>query len=70
MAISAIMHPALFLAIILAIGLFLFVTGKIPIPATAAFICLSLYLAGILDSKTVLKNFGSQNVMIVAGLGI
>ena len=70
MAISAIMHPALFLAIILAIALVLFVTGKIPIPATAAFICLSLYLAGIIDSKTVLKNFGSQNVMIIAGLGI
>lgn len=70
MAISAIMHPALFLAIVLIIGLILFVTGKIPIPATSAFICLSLYLGGILNAKAVLSNFGSQNAMIVAGLGI
>ena len=70
MAIEAIMHPALFVTIILVIGLALFISGKIPIPATAAFICLSLFLAGIIDSKTVLKNFGSANAMIVAGLGI
>lgn len=70
MAISAIMHPALFVLIVLAVGLYLFITGKVPIPFTAALICLSLYLAGIVDAKTVLKNFGSGNVMIVAGLGI
>lgn len=40
------------------------------IRGTAAFICLSLYLAGIIDSKTAQKNFGSGNVMIVAGLWI
>lgn len=70
MAIEAIMHPALFVAIILATGLVLFITGKIPIPATAAFICLALFLGGVINSKEVLNNFGSANVMIVAGLGI
>ncbi|MBR1657250.1 MAG: SLC13/DASS family transporter [Synergistaceae bacterium] len=70
MAIASIMHPALFVLIVLIIGMYFFISGKVPIPFTAAFICLSLYLAGIIDSKTVLKNFGSGNVMIVAGLGI
>lgn len=70
MAISAIMNPALFLMIVLLVGLFFFATGKIPIPATSAFICLSLYLGGLISAKTVLNGFGSANVMIIAGLGI
>ena len=70
MAIEAIMHPALFVLIIMVIGLAMFISGKVPIPFTAAFICLSLFLGGLIDSKTVMKNFGSANVMIVAGLGI
>ena len=70
MAIEAIMNPALFVVIILAIALILFMTGKVPLGATALFVTLSLYLAGIIDDKTALKNFSSENVMIIAGLGI
>ena len=46
MAIEAIMNPALFVVIILAIALILFMTGKVPLGATALFVTLSLYLAG------------------------
>ncbi len=70
MAIEAIMNPALFVVIILLIALVLFMTGIVPLGATALFVDLALYLAGIIDGKTALKNFASENVMIIAGLAI
>lgn len=70
MAIEAIMDPAIFVCLIMVIALILFITEVIPISATAVFVCVSLYAAGILTSKEALKDFGSENVMIIAGLGI
>lgn len=70
MAIEAIMNPALFVGIVMVIALFFFATGKIPLAATAIFVDLALYLSGIIDSKVALKNFASENVMIIAGLAI
>lgn len=70
MAIEAIMNPALFVVLILGIALVFFLTGIVSLSATALFVCMSLYLAGVIDGKTALKSFASENVMIIAGLGI
>ncbi len=70
MAVEAIMNPALFVVIILAIALVFFLTGVVSLSATALFVCMSLYLGGVIDGKTALKSFASENVMIIAGLGI
>ncbi len=70
MIIEAIMNPALFVGIVLVVALILFMTGKIPLAATAIFVDLALYLAGIIDAKTALKDFASENVMIIAGLAV
>lgn len=70
MAISAFMDPALYVMIILVIALGFFMTGIIPMAATALFVDLALYLGGVIDAKVALKNFASENVMIIAGLGI
>lgn len=70
MAIEAIMNPALFVCLLMVVALILFVTEAIPISATAMLVCVALVVSGVLDSKTALKNFASENVMIIAGLGI
>jgi di/tricarboxylate transporter len=64
------MDPALFVALVLCAALFCFISGCIPLGATALFVDLALYLGGIIDAKTALKDFSSQNVMIIAGLAI
>lgn len=70
MIIASIMDPALFVALVLCTALFCFISGCIPLGATALFVDLALYLSGIIDAKTALKDFSSQNVMIIAGLAI
>lgn len=70
MAIETIMNPALFVCLLMVVALILFITDIIPISATAMFVCVALCVSGILDSKAALKNFASENVMIIAGLGI
>lgn len=70
MAIESIMNPAVFVCLLMVVALILFITEVIPLSATAAFVCIALYVSGILDSKAALKNFASENVMIIAGLGI
>lgn len=70
MLIENFMDPALFVCLMMVVALILFITEAIPISATAAFVCIALYVSGILDSKAALKNFASENVMIIAGLGI
>lgn len=70
MLIELFMDPALFMGLVLVGALILFITGAIPLPATAALTCTLLYVSGIIDSSTALKTFASDNVMIIAGLGI
>ncbi len=70
MLIANIMNPALFVILVLAVALILFMTEIIPVTATALFVSLALYLGGVLDAKTILSGFAGDNVMIIAGLGI
>lgn len=69
-SISMLMDPAVFVILILAVALVLFMTEVIPLTATAMFVTLSLYFSGIIDVKTALKSFSDQNIMIIASLGI
>lgn len=68
--ISVLMNPAYYVFLVLAAALGLFITEIIPITATALFVTLSLYFAGIINAKEALASFAGQNVMIIAGLGI
>lgn len=70
MIIANIMDPALFVILVLAVALVLFITEVIPITCTALFVTLALYLGGVIDVDTALSSFGGENVMIIAGLGI
>lgn len=70
MLIANIMNPALFVVLVLAVALVLFMTEVIPVTATAMFVSLSLCLAGVIDAKTAIGSFAGDNVMIIAGLGI
>ena len=56
--------------IIVALGLVMFITEIIPLPATAMLISLLCYFTGAIDAKTTFKAFGSTNVMIIAAMAI
>lgn len=68
--IAAVMNPAYYVFLILAVALGFFISEAIPITATALFVTLSLYFGGIINAKAALASFAGQNVMIIAGLGI
>ena len=63
-------NPAFIVITVMIVALILFISGIIPIPATAAMVCIVLYVTGIIDKSTALKSFASDNVMIIACLGI
>lgn len=70
MLIASIMHPALFVVLVIVVALVLFVTEAIPVPATAMLVSVSLYFSGIISAKEAVSGFSSDNAMIIAGLGI
>ena len=63
-------NPAFIVITVMIVALILFISGIIPIPATAAMVCIVLYVTGIIDKSTALKSFASDNVMIIACLDI
>jgi di/tricarboxylate transporter len=60
--------PQLTFGLILAGGLFLFITEKLRVDVTAMLILLALVLTGVLDSKQALSGFASEPAIIVAAV--
>ena len=60
--------PQLAFGIILAVGLYLFITEKLRVDVTAMLILLALVLTGVLDSKQALSGFASEPAIIVAAV--
>ena len=56
--------------LIVLLGLVMFITEVIPLPATAMLVSLLCYFAGAIDAKTTFKAFGSTNVLIIAAMAI
>lgn len=56
--------------LIVALGLVMFITEIIPLPATAMLVSLLCYFSGAIDAKTTFKAFGSTNVMIIAAMAV
>ena len=54
--------------LILAGGLYLFITEKLRVDVTAMLILLALVLTGVLDSKQALSGFASEPAIIVAAV--
>ena len=54
--------------LILAGGLYLFITEKLRVDVTAMLILLALVLTGVLDGKQALSGFASEPAIIVAAV--
>ncbi|MES2859721.1 MAG: SLC13 family permease [Pseudomonadota bacterium] len=60
--------PQLAFGLVLAAGLYLFITEKLRVDVTAMLILLALVLTGVLDSKQALSGFASEPAIIVAAV--
>ena len=54
--------------LILAVGLYLFISERLRVDVTAMLILLALVLTGVLDSKQALSGFASEPAIIVAAV--
>jgi hypothetical protein len=68
MALDPLLLPHLAFVVILAGGLYLFITEKLRVDVTAMLIVLALVLTGVLDSKQALSGFASEPAIIVAAV--
>jgi di/tricarboxylate transporter len=68
MALHPHLLPQLAFGVILAGGLYLFITEKLRVDVTAMLIVLALVLTGVLDSKQALSGFASEPAIIVAAV--
>jgi di/tricarboxylate transporter len=68
MALDPHLLPQLAFGVILAGGLYLFITEKLRVDVTAMLILLALVLTGVLDSRQALSGFASEPAIIVAAV--
>ncbi len=64
------MRQSVLVLLIVGLALVLFVTERIPLAATAMFVCVACYFTGAISAKEAFSAFGSTNVMIIAAMAV